>query len=75
MLEQECNDVHELCPTWAKIGECQKNQNYMEGDGAYALGACRLSCGKCLPCALTDGTCRQRNRELAGFLPQDMDEE
>ena len=25
--------------------------------------------------ALTDGMCRQRNRELAGFLPHDMDEE
>lgn len=39
----------------------------MKGD-AFNLGACRLSCGACEPCADGDTACKSRNRVAAGYL-------
>ena len=35
-----CSDENELCPSWAAIGECQRNSAYMHVE-------CRKSCGFC----------------------------
>jgi hypothetical protein len=37
-----------MCPSWAKIGECDANPNYMVGTRELR-GHCRLSCGVCAP--------------------------
>lgn len=39
----ECRDNHASCPQWAKLGECQKNPVYMQGN-ENMRGNCRLSC-------------------------------
>ncbi|KAI7845460.1 hypothetical protein COHA_001010 [Chlorella ohadii] len=38
-----CRDNHASCPQWAKMGECDKNPVYMQGD-QNVRGHCRLSC-------------------------------
>jgi hypothetical protein len=38
----DCLDTHEMCPGWAARGECQ-------GNPAFMLRSCRVSCGKCKP--------------------------
>ena len=38
----DCVDANEMCPGWAKRGECGSN-------AAYMLLYCRLSCGECTP--------------------------
>ncbi|KAG6500813.1 hypothetical protein ZIOFF_040668 [Zingiber officinale] len=43
---KECSDYNENCSYWASTGECQKNPNYMIGNGAV-LGNCRKSCMVC----------------------------
>ena len=65
-----CVDASALCGEWAATGECENNAPYMTGD-AGALGACRLACGTCTPCAERDAACRAANRERAGYLPLD----
>ncbi|KAI6700615.1 hypothetical protein NL676_014939 [Syzygium grande] len=42
----ECRDENENCPSWAKVGECEKNPLYMVGSKG-TLGFCRQSCGAC----------------------------
>ena len=37
---KECIDKHELCPVWARFGECDKNAEFM-------TDTCMLSCGLC----------------------------
>ncbi len=37
-----------MCPSWAKIGECEANPNYMVGT-RQLRGHCRLACGVCTP--------------------------
>lgn len=39
-VEEECNDLHELCHGWAAAGECVINPSYMRS-------ACRRSCVLC----------------------------
>ncbi|KAL3137205.1 hypothetical protein ABBQ32_006763 [Trebouxia sp. C0010 RCD-2024] len=65
---EECKDLHKLCSSWAKSGECKSNVKYMEGDDTN-LGMCRRSCGVCTVCAANDSTCRSENRIRAGYLP------
>lgn len=60
-----------MCGKWAAEGECDKNPEYMKGDGGLGLGSCRAACGACEKCSKTDGECRARNRERAGFLALD----
>ncbi|XP_064632990.1 uncharacterized protein LOC135491202 [Lineus longissimus] len=38
--EKDCKDSHNSCDNWAKIGECQKNPNWM-------LVNCQKSCNSC----------------------------
>ncbi len=67
---EDCVDTHQLCASWAKDGECDKNPLYMSGD-SFNLGRCRASCGACELCASEDLECRKRNRVNAGFLALD----
>jgi ShK domain-like len=39
-IESNCQDNHESCSSWAKVGECEVNPNYM-------LVNCAKSCGSC----------------------------
>ncbi|XP_074592317.1 putative prolyl 4-hydroxylase 6 [Curcuma longa] len=43
---EECSDYNENCSYWASTGQCQKNPNYMIGNGV-TLGNCRKSCMVC----------------------------
>jgi len=70
LLPEDCEDAHDLCATWAKAGECEKNPGFMRGD-SFSLGGCRLSCGVCTLCAPGDRECRSRNRVEAGYLSLD----
>jgi len=36
----ECRDNHQLCPVWARGGQCQRN-------GGYMLRNCQKSCEVC----------------------------
>lgn len=65
---EECEDLHKLCSSWAKSGECKSNVKYMEGDDTN-LGMCRRSCDVCTVCAANDLACRSENRIRAGYLP------
>ena len=60
-----------MCTKWAAQGECDKNPDYMKGDGGLGLGACRAACKSCEVCSKTNKACRARNRERAGFLAID----
>jgi len=40
-MDNICIDQHELCSTWANVGECDANPGYM-------LQFCKSSCGMCL---------------------------
>ncbi|XP_038703027.1 probable prolyl 4-hydroxylase 7 [Tripterygium wilfordii] len=42
----DCVDKNDNCPTWAKLGECEKNPRYMVGSEGYS-GNCRKSCNVC----------------------------
>ncbi|KAI5570016.1 hypothetical protein BDE02_12G118000 [Populus trichocarpa] len=42
----ECTDEDENCPSWAALGECEKNPVYMIGSPDY-FGTCRKSCNAC----------------------------
>ncbi|KAF5739655.1 hypothetical protein HS088_TW12G00864 [Tripterygium wilfordii] len=42
----DCVDKNDSCPTWAKLGECDKNPLYMVGSEGYS-GYCRKSCNVC----------------------------
>lgn len=39
-IESDCHDDHELCMTWADVGECEKNP-------AYMTHTCRKACRVC----------------------------
>jgi len=41
-----CTDEDENCPSWAALGECEKNPVYMIGSPDY-FGTCRKSCNAC----------------------------
>ncbi|KAF3326341.1 prolyl 4-hydroxylase [Carex littledalei] len=41
-----CEDQNEQCASWAAVGECAKNPNYMVGN-KNSPGFCRKSCGVC----------------------------
>ncbi len=69
-LAQECENSHEKCDEWARVGECDRNKKYMQGDG-FSLGACRKACEQCEPCDPGDRECGTRNRIRAGYLPLD----
>merc|ERR1712039_562677 len=40
--DSACSDVQTMCLQWARAGECEINQKFMEK-------ACPVSCGKCVP--------------------------
>ncbi|XP_027357754.1 probable prolyl 4-hydroxylase 12 isoform X2 [Abrus precatorius] len=42
----ECTDEDDSCPTWAAMGECQRNPVFMIGSPDY-YGTCRKSCNAC----------------------------
>lgn len=42
----ECTDEDDNCPSWASIGECQRNPVFMIGSPDY-YGTCRKSCNLC----------------------------
>ena len=65
---EDCEDLHNLCSSWSKSGECNNNAKYMQGDDSH-LGMCRLSCGACQLCSKLDTACRSENRIRAGYLP------
>ncbi|XP_074578713.1 putative prolyl 4-hydroxylase 6 [Curcuma longa] len=44
--DEECTDEDDNCPSWASMGECEKNAVYMLGTPDY-YGSCRKSCGAC----------------------------
>ncbi|GFR51271.1 hypothetical protein Agub_g13579 [Astrephomene gubernaculifera] len=62
-----CANLHEMCDTWAKSGECTHNPGYMKG-GNVGQGSCRLACKDCEACEEGDRECYKRNRESGGFL-------
>ncbi|KAG2489361.1 hypothetical protein HYH03_012191 [Edaphochlamys debaryana] len=62
-----CVDLHEMCNTWAKSGECENNPGYMTGSNS-GMGQCRLACKACEECDEGDTACYDRNREVGGFL-------
>ena len=62
-------DANDQCAKWAESGECEKNPDYMKGDGGLGLGSCRLACGTCEVCKPKDSACRTRNRKLAPLSP------
>ncbi|EFJ42276.1 hypothetical protein VOLCADRAFT_67269 [Volvox carteri f. nagariensis] len=68
-----CTDLHEMCDTWARAGECQNNPGYMLGSNT-GIGNCRLACKDCELCDQGDQACYQRNRESGGFLVFDEKE-
>ena len=41
-----CDDRHEMCRSWARHGECEKNPSFMVGT-AESPGSCAKACGKC----------------------------
>lgn len=46
--DADCVDKNSMCPTWAAIGECHANPNYMVGRPERSQrGHCRRSCGRC----------------------------
>lgn len=69
---EDCEDIHELCENWAKVGECENNPEYMVGNTGTGLGQCRRSCRSCEVCKEGDVLCQTRNREALGFLPLDQ---
>ncbi len=62
-----CINQHELCDTWAKAGECEKNAGYMLGSSS-GQGVCRWACKGCTPCKEGDDACIAANREKGGYL-------
>lgn len=42
-----CTDEASECQGWVESGECERNPQFMIGDGSGFLGKCRLSCGAC----------------------------
>ncbi|GAB2266374.1 Probable prolyl 4-hydroxylase 4 [Dionaea muscipula] len=44
--EDGCTDLHKNCETWAALGECTKNHDYMVGT-TNLPGYCRRSCKVC----------------------------
>lgn len=42
----ECTDEDDNCPSWASLGECQRNPVFMIGSPDY-YGTCRKSCNAC----------------------------
>ncbi|XP_047088884.1 probable prolyl 4-hydroxylase 6 [Lolium rigidum] len=46
MTDLPCSDDNEMCPRWAAVGECFRNEKYMVGT-KDTLGFCRKSCGVC----------------------------
>lgn len=69
-----CEDNHEKCGTWAAENECNLNPIYMVGEGS-TLGHCRKSCLVCEVCSKGDKECYKKNREQAGYLALDEEEE
>eukprot|EP00803_Ostreobium_quekettii_P005044 evm.model.scf_116.6 EVM.evm.TU.scf_116.6 scf_116:58160-64021(-) len=69
-----CQDYHNKCPTWASDNECEKNEEYMVGKGDK-IGSCRKSCFACDVCTADDRECYRKNREQAGYLDLDVDNE
>lgn len=65
----DCKDNNENCAEWAAQGECTTNRVYMVGNVGGMVGACRLSCKACRPCAKGDRACQDENRVLGGYLP------
>ncbi|GMH41967.1 hypothetical protein BSKO_09886 [Bryopsis sp. KO-2023] len=63
-----CEDFEETCTDWAKAGECERNPEYMIGEGSQDGGACRLACGTCEPCKNKKDKCYNENRLQAGYL-------
>ncbi|KAK3250164.1 hypothetical protein CYMTET_40448 [Cymbomonas tetramitiformis] len=44
----ECKDLNDMCPAWAKQGECEKNPTFMRGTTRNGLdGQCSMSCNAC----------------------------
>ncbi|GIL84045.1 hypothetical protein Vretimale_11080 [Volvox reticuliferus] len=62
-----CTDMHDMCGNWADGGECDKNPVYMHTH-------CARACKRCEPCAESDVSCINRNRDRLGFMVYDQAE-
>ena len=59
-VDESCKDTHELCSSWASLGECTKNPDYM-------LKGCPKSCNSC-PDVLMNGLTQEQQQEKGSIL-------
>ena len=69
-----CDDLNELCPEWAKSGECTRNPVFMVGNRARP-GQCLLSCKRC-DLVLHTGAEAEQNRDAYSWRkPEEADDD
>ena len=69
-----CVDLNDLCPDWARAGECTRNEAFMVGSRARP-GQCLLACGRCDLVMKSGGEAQHLPKGQEGHVGSARDEE